>query len=622
VVAAAAEGDTERMLEHAEVCFDGVERLRARQGDERDRSRELSESSVMHYFVAGLLLRDPSPARLEQAFQVVERLRARNLLDWLYQAKALPLDPDDPSERQWQQAVDEIAALQRTLLEPSLDDADRQLALVRLDVLEAHEARLRTTLVAEPLGLVEPSTPFARLDEVQRALGPHEALLSYQLADELDRFGAPEGGAWLWVITRAEVRAIPLPERRTLEPRLSFVAGLLARRDGREQAALAGLHRDLLAPALAELPPEVTHLLVVPDGELWSLPLAALPAAPGAAPLVARYSLSLLPSVTSWLRWGQLPPATPPGLLALARPEGVLGGTVAPWRAGTLATGLQLGALPMAGEEVAAITRVWGHEHSQAEVGDGASERFLKRADLSRYGLLHFATHAVMDPQHPERSAVVLAAGDEAEDGLLQTREIVRLALHDKVVVLSACSGAAGQLVRGEGVMSLAHAFLRGGARAVVASRWPLADADAVVLFERLYVHIDDGLPLADALARAQRDLHAAGAPAAAWAGVVVLGRGDVVLVPRPAWWPHRRWLAALGALVALGLAARLALRGRARIVLREHERIRDPRSSGPRRQDDWPGPRASRLTRLAPGRAAKRPSAAAGVRYTKGRQK
>lgn len=563
-VAASAMGDGERVLALAEACFAGVEQLRALQGDERDRSREIAESSVMHYFVAGSLLRDPTPARLDQAFQVVERLRARNLLDWLHQAEALPLDPDDPGERQWRAAADEIAALQRALVEPSLDDAARQRALAELDVLEAREARLRTALVGEPHGLVDPASRFPHLDEVQAALGPHEALLGYQLADVIDRHGSPEGGAWLWVITRASVQAIPLPERRTIVPRLSFVAGLLARRDGREQAALAGLHHDLLAPALAVLPPEVTHLLVVPDGELWSLPFAALPAAPGAGPLVDRYSLSLVPSVASWLRWGQDPPAPAPGLLALARPEGVLDGVTSPWREGTLATGLQLGALPRAGEEVEAITRLWGRGDSQAEVGDGASERFLKGADLSRYGLVHLATHAVMDPQHPERSAVVLAAGDVAEDGLLQTREIVRLPLRDKVVVLSACSGAAGQLVRGEGVMSLARAFLQGGARAVVASRWPLADADAVVLFERLYVHLDDGLSLAEALARAQRDLHEAGAPAAAWAGVVVLGRGDVVLVPRPSWWPHRRWLAALGALVALGIAARLALRGRA----------------------------------------------------------
>lgn len=556
-VAAAAQGDTERMLAHAETCLHGVEQLRRLQGDERDRSRELSDRAVVYYFVAGSLLHDPSPAHLEQAFQVVERMRARNLLDWLHRSKALPLDPDDPREREWQATADEIAAIQRTLVDPSQGHAERQRALAELDVLEAREARLRTALLSEPHGLVDPSSRFPQLTEVQSALGPHEALLGYQLADALDRNGSPEGGAWLWVITRAAVRAIALPERRMLAPRLAFVAGLLEQRDGREQAALAGLYRDLVAPALAELPTEVTHLLVVPDGELWSLPFGALPEAPGATPLVARYSLTLLPSIASWLRWGRDPPAPVPGLLALAQPVG--DGAAAPWREGTLATGLRLGALPRAGEEVEAITRRWGHGSSQVAVGDGASERFLKSADLSRYGLLHFATHAVVDPQHPERSAVVLAAGDRAEDGLLQAREIVRLPLRDKVVVLSACSGAAGQLVRGEGVMSLAHAFLQGGARAVVASRWPLADADAVVLFERLYVHLDDGLSLADALARTQRELHDAGAPAAAWAGVVVVGRGDVVLVPRPWWWLHRRWLAALGALVALGMAARLA---------------------------------------------------------------
>lgn len=566
VVAALADGDVERALAQAEACFDDVERLRARQGDEADRSREVSRISVAYYFVSGSLLREPDPARLELAFQAIERLRARNLLDRLDEAHGLPLDPDDPRDREWQAAMSEIAAIQRALQRPSLGEVERHDALTRLDVLEARERRLRTARVEGLGGLVEPSPRFPRLAEVQAALAPEQALLSYQLADAVDLNGVPEGGSWLWVITRDAVRVHPLPERRRLEARLAFVTGLLARRDGREQVGLAELHRLVLAPALAELPPQVSHLVIVPDGELWSLPFGALPAEPGAAPTIARYSLSFMPSVTSWMRWGEhaSDDEVAPGLLALAMPGGVPS-EATPWREGTLATGLRLGALPRAGEEVEAITRMWDRGPSRVEVGDDASERFLKGSDLARYGLVHFATHAVMDPDHPERSAVVLAAGGEGEDGLLQAREIVRLPLRGKVVVLSACSGAAGRFVRGEGVMSLARAFLQAGARAVVASRWPLADADAVALFERLYVHVDDGRSLSEALALAQRELHEAGAPPAAWAGVVVLGRGDVVLAPRPAWWPWRRWLAAVAALVAAALGVRLGLRSRPR---------------------------------------------------------
>lgn len=568
VFVALARGELPEALEHAHRLFEQVELYRGSQSDEADRRRGLSQLSLGYYLLSGMLLRDhaDTPGMLDEAFLTIERMRARELLDALRRADAMRPDPDDPTERRWQAVVDEIAALQRALLEDTPDTPAYRASLEELSRLEAHERRLRGTLGAGSGELGSLLAPrFPALSEVQAALDEREAILSYQLADVHGRLGIPEGGSWLWVVTRDAVEAVPLPERRVLEPRLAFIGGVIARRDGREAEAMARLHHELLEPALARLPETVDRLVIVPDGALWSLPFEALVPKPGGSPLVARFSLSLVPSVTSWMRWGTDPPERAPGLLALAQPGLDQGGAVAEFRRGTLASGLELGALPRAVDEVEAITRIWEAGRSEIEVGAEASERFLKQLDLSDYGLLHFATHAVMDPDHPDRSAVVLAAGGEGEDGLLQAREIVRLPLSGKVVVLSACSGAAGTFVRGEGVMSLARAFLQGGARAVVASRWPLADADAMALFERLYLHIDEGRSLSEALAEAQRDLVDAGAPTAAWAGVVVLGRGDVVLVPRPAWWRWRRGLLGLGAGLALLGGAGLAWRGRRR---------------------------------------------------------
>lgn len=561
-------GDVEQALAHAEHHFDDVEFYREIQGDQADRSREFSNLLSGYYFVSGSLLGQGSraPFGLDTPFQIIERMRARNLLDGLRRSDAMRPDPDDPDEQRWQRTVTEIAEVQRTLLLPRLDESSRRVQLRRLDELEARERRLRTALAegeGELGALLVPE--LSALAQVQAALAEHEALLSYQLADEYSVLGAPEGGSWVWVITRDRVEVHPLPERRVLDGQLAFVAGLFARRDGLEADAMTHLHRELVAPALASLPADTQRIVIVPDGALWSLPFAALRAEPQGEPLVSRYSLSLVPSVTSWMRWGARHGERAPGLLALAQPRLEVGEAPSDYRQGTLASGLQLGALPRAQDEVDAILRIWGGRDSAAEVGEQASERFLKGSDLSRYGLLHFATHAVMDRRHPDRSAVVLAAGGDDEDGLLQAREIVRLPLQGKVIVLSACSGAAGAFVRGEGVMSLARAFLQGGAQAVVASRWPLADADAVALFERLYLHLGEGLSLSEALARAQRDLIEAGAPAAAWAGVVVLGRGDHVLVPRPRWWPWRRTLWGAGALLALLAGLGMGLRARAK---------------------------------------------------------
>jgi CHAT domain-containing protein len=200
-------------------------------------------------------------------------------------------------------------------------------------------------------------------------------------------------------------------------------------------------------------------------------------------------------------------------------------------RGAVFASGVRLGPLPFARRESRAVVGSLGGGSVQ-RLGEEASETYLKTAPLQRFGVLHFATHAVTDETHPERSGVMLAPGAANQDGLLQIREILDLHLNGRVVVLSACSSNTGVLLRGEGVMSLARAFFQAGAHTVVASLWRLRDDEAADLFERFYRHLGRGASVAAALRAAQRELIAEGAPAAAWAGVVVLGDGDVVPLP------------------------------------------------------------------------------------------
>jgi hypothetical protein len=123
---------------------------------------------------------------------------------------------------------------------------------------------------------------------------------------------------------------------------------------------------------------------------------------------------------------------------------------------------------------------------------------------------------------------VLLAPGDDAEDGLLQGREIEALDLDGRIVVLSACQTAAGAVLSGEGVLSLAHAFFEAGAHAVIGSRWPLRDKDAATLFDAFYRHLGQGASLAEALKATQDKARATGRPASVWAGLVLLGNGDL----------------------------------------------------------------------------------------------
>ena len=282
----------------------------------------------------------------------------------------------------------------------------------------------------------------------------------------------------------------------------------------------------MFAGALERLPSGIRRLIVIPDGPLQHLPLETLRSAIDAPPLAARYEVVVAPSATLWLQWRkhESQPARRSALV-FADPEAVQSaGADAATRSAAFHQGLRLGRLPHARRESRAIER---HLDSvDALVGREASEAELKARDPQQYALLHFAAHAVSDEVRPERSAVLLSAGGEGEDGLLQAREIQHLDLRGRIVILSACETASGATMNGEGVLSLARAFFQAGARAVVGTRWRIRDEDGAELFDAFYEHLAEGASLSEALARTKRDAIARGRPADAWGSLILLGDG------------------------------------------------------------------------------------------------
>jgi tetratricopeptide (TPR) repeat protein len=554
----------EQALADSRSALSVMEAIRDRQKSEQSRAGVASLWSEDYYWLAGRLLESGDAVSLEEAFGVMERLRARTLLEVLQAARAAPVGAPSPLQDRRTGILEEIASVQRKLLDPALSDAERTAAFKELHRLEIEEADLRDKIAAIDLTFDNPRpTGFAVLPQVRQALGPDEALLSFQIAPDQSLFSHFGGGSWLLVSTQAGTRAIRLRrDRVALRPAVEVFDGLFERRDGSEVRPGVGLYRDLLDEALRGLPATVKRLIIVPDDALHLFPFAALRREPNDPPLASSYEITIAPSATLWLHWRASRPATArQPLLALADPELYRGKVASVFasateRAAIFADGLTLGALPFARQEgESAVHHLGGG--STLRMGKEASEGFLKTTDLRRFSILHFATHAILDDQHPERSGVLLTPDPATEDGLLQLREIVALPLEGRAVVLSSCRSASGQMLRGEGVMGLARAFFQGGAHTVVASLWPLRDDDGAALFDRFYAHLAEGRSIAEALHAAQRDRIAEGAPGYAWAGLVVLGDGDLVPLPGGRRGPGRAlWAMVAGGVLLAGLGA------------------------------------------------------------------
>ena len=554
-------GDRVALPRDAGATLDALDRLRWQQPEGLARARTSAQWSFAYELLAGWMLDlagpTPGPVPVEQALATMERLRGRILLDELTRAGVAPEVVPPALEARRQQAMTELARAQRNLLAEKADSPDR--AAVEGRVRHGERA---LTEVEDAIARSHPASvpvPVASMKALQDALGEDEALLSFQLwRPDLSLIAPyPKGRSWLVAIGHHDAFAVPVPDAHRVEPSVETFHALLLRKEPGPPEPAEQLGQQLLAPALERLGPAVRTLIVVPDGPLASVPLETMTL--HGRPVADRYAVATAPSASLWLRWRTAGRGGSGPALAMADPQG--GASPGLQRdAARWLEGLQLPSLPHARSEASAMVAALG-QGGMLRVGPEASERFLKTHDLRPWSVLHFATHAVVDDTAPERSALVLAAGDPGEDGLLQPREIARLDLAGKVVVLSACRTASGHLLEGEGAFGLVRAFFRAGAQAVVASPWPLGDLEARDLIQELAGRLGEGESLSAALAEAKRARRAAGAPVTAWAGLQLNGDGSVVPSAAP---PRWRW-ALLAAVIAALAAGALAAAWRAR---------------------------------------------------------
>jgi CHAT domain-containing protein len=285
--------------------------------------------------------------------------------------------------------------------------------------------------------------------------------------------------------------------------------------------AYAGAARSLydtaVAPAAAAFGDR--RLLVVAEGALNYVPFEALVTRPGGADysslsyLVGEREIVYAPSasVVAALRQARAAAAAARGLLVVADPvfdaadPRTRGRQLKPSPAGAQRAAMQsaiadvsrlkapqlrlvrLDGTRSEGERIAELARAGG-DAADVWLDFDASEANLRRRDLSRYRVLHVATHGLLDSERPQFSGLALTlVGDPESDGFLRTDEVFNLRLGAQLVMLSACETALGKEKRGEGVIGLTRAFMYAGAPTVGVSLWSVADRSTAELMPDFY---------------------------------------------------------------------------------------------------------------------------------------
>ena len=161
--------------------------------------------------------------------------------------------------------------------------------------------------------------------------------------------------------------------------------------------------------------------------------------------------------------------------------------------------------LPCAQEEVEMIASILntrpltGREATKAEV--------IKR--MSSVGLIHIAAHG---NKHTGEIALSPNLGwtskfPQKKDFLLKMSDVQAANLRASLVVLSCCHSGRGRILKGEGVVGIARAFLAAGARSVLISLWAIDDEATMVFMKSFYQHLKEGKTASAAVHQTMKSL-------------------------------------------------------------------------------------------------------------------
>ena len=238
-----------------------------------------------------------------------------------------------------------------------------------------------------------------------------------------------------------------------------------------QRSALSTLYDTIIEPIQDLL--LGTELMFVPEGPLCLAPFAAFKG-PNSKYLCESFRIRVAPSLTSLKMIADCP-------------------VDYHHKSGALLVGdplTELPPLPCAREEVEMIGRMLG---STPLIGTQATKDEVL-ARLDSIALVHIAAHGNM-----ETGEIALASTEGVKENILTMRDVMGVQMRARLVVLSCCHSARGE-IKAEGVVGIARAFLGAGARSVLVSLWAIDDEATLEFMKNFYQHLVKGISASESL--------------------------------------------------------------------------------------------------------------------------
>jgi CHAT domain-containing protein len=155
-----------------------------------------------------------------------------------------------------------------------------------------------------------------------------------------------------------------------------------------------------------------------------------------------------------------------------------------------------------------AIAGEFSNRASVYSADQATPARYLE-SQPERFDIVHFTAHADASVLSPLDSAVILSKGTSGYK--LYARDVADQQLKAELVTISACRSAGERAYGGEGLVGFAWAFLRAGAKRVVAGLWDVDDRSTAEMMGKMYGALASGTSPGTALRSAKLEMIKAG---------------------------------------------------------------------------------------------------------------
>jgi CHAT domain-containing protein/tetratricopeptide (TPR) repeat protein len=482
-----------------------IEEMRAPLPTEEFRTAFFADKLVPYDELVRLCLSDETRERATEALCLVERARARALVDMLGGAFKLHTQPRDLFETELLARLDELREelnwFYSSINRPLQGEATRganDMAALHQAVSEREQKTLEIMRQLQHRGesILTPEEPLD-VAQLQRDLGRDTALVEYTSLD---------GELLAFVLTDESVRVvrhlgseedvrIALEQFRFQTDALRYGALRLRKHlphlTQRVRHHLQTLYQLLLKGIEERIGDR--RLVIVPHRALHYVPFHALH--DGEGYVIERREVAYAPSAAV-LRH------------CLSRP-------VRPLESALL-LGVADERTPRVRDEIRALAPLF--PQSMALLDERATLEAVKQS-APMADVLHLACHGQFRPDNPLFSSLKLG------DGWLTVRDAYNLDLRCELVTLSACETGVSAVAPGDELIGLARGFFSNGVPSLLLSLWTVDDEATATLMTSFYTRLRAGARPAAALRDAQLQLLREQAHPFFWSPFVLVGR-------------------------------------------------------------------------------------------------